>query len=167
MTKEADMTRDDKGMVEKFIRAKVIHEYMREAGYTKCVCFTCGNAAIALRAEGIHVLEVGPHGFLDVHKWFTPAEIHRIWPDYFDATPGHLPAHLMVKIAMKLREIWKDEAVVEMGIDWRVMTGSGETIVCARWAFPNNRIIVGSDGTPATERYYQSALEQIIDEDTP
>lgn len=161
MTKEANTTSEDKGMVEKFIRAKVIHEYMREAGYDKCVCFTCGNAAIALRSEGIHVLEIGPHGFLDVHKWFTPAEIHRIWPDYFDATPGHLPAHLMVKIAMKLRELWKDTP------PWGVMTGSGESIVCSRWAFPERRIVACGDGTPATERNAQSVLEQIIDEDDP
>jgi hypothetical protein len=159
MEREVDMTNaGGNGMIEKYIRAKVIRRYMQEAGYTKAVCFTCGNAAIALRAEGVDTLEIGSKGVLEPKKWWTPAEIHRVFPDYFDATSGHLPAHLMVLIAKELRKAFRV-------IPWGVYTGSGETITCFRWAFPQQKFEPLGDFTPATERNPESALEWIIDDE--
>jgi hypothetical protein len=116
----------------KMIRAKMISEYVRSADYSGVVVFTCGNAAAALRAEGLDVLEIGESGTLAPRQWWTPAEIHRIWPTRFDATSGHLPMPMMAKLTQAFRyhlgELPNGEYLVP--------TGSGETILCLRWAYP-------------------------------
>ena len=116
----------------KQIRAKVIAAYVREAGYRGVVAFSCGNAAAALRDEGLVVVEVGPMGGLRPGKWWRPAEVHQCWPDLFDATSGHLPIPLMLDIAWAFRKHLGDLP----GGGYEVPTGSGETIVCLRWAYP-------------------------------
>lgn len=117
----------------KQIRAELIAQYVREAGYRGCVCFSCGNASRALKEAGLYVVDVSPQGDLEAKRWWTPAEIHRSWPDLFDATSGHLPVPLMAVLAAKFKDhlgcLWVD-------VVYEVPTGSGETITCLRWAYP-------------------------------
>lgn len=118
---------------QKAIRAAVISDYMLRAGITRAVCFTCGNAARALRIAGVtDLIEVGPRGPLQPAEWWTPAMIAQVWPDRFDATPGHLPYHLMIEVARRIRI-----AGPPMPGAYRVPTGSGETITCLRIAWPH------------------------------
>jgi len=116
----------------KKLRARVLADYVREAGYRGVVVFTCGNAAAALREQGLEVVEIGPRGDLHAGKWFTQAEIHRAWPDLFDATSGHLSVPLMGDIAKVFREHLGE---LQPG-RYRVPSGSGETIACLRIAYP-------------------------------
>jgi len=116
----------------KKLRARAIADYVREAGYRGVVVFTCGNAAAALREQGLEVVEIGPRGDLHAGKWFTQAEIHRAWPDLFDATSGHLSVPLMGDIAKVFREHLGDLPPGR----YSVPSGSGETIACLRIAYP-------------------------------
>lgn len=120
---------------QKRIRAAVIAAYMQDAGYAAAVCFTCGNAATALRRAGVRLIEVGPAGVLQPGRWWTPAEIHATWPGHFDATPGHLPYLLMIEIAHEIRD-GNPGGPPPRG-SYRVPTGSGETITCLRIAWPH------------------------------
>jgi hypothetical protein len=117
----------------KKIRAQVIARYVSAAGYRGVVAFSCGNATRELKAAGLWVLDISPDGDLSPsRKWWTPAEIHAAFPDLLDATSGHLPAPLMAEIAKAFRLHLGNlaDAVYE------VPTGSGETITCLRWAYP-------------------------------
>ena len=116
----------------KIIRAKVIKGYVVAAGYDGVVVFSCGNAARALKDEGLFVVEVSPGGELSAGKWWQPAEIRRVWPDLFDATSGHLPMPLMIDIAKALKG-----DIGSLSGSYSVPTGSGETITCLRWAYPD------------------------------
>jgi hypothetical protein len=116
----------------KKIRAQVIADFVRIAGYRGVVVFTCGNAAKTLRDEGLEVTEVGPRGDLKTEKWWTMAEIHRAWPDLFDATSGHLPIPLMGDIAKAYRAHLGELRVGR----YSVPSGSGETVTCLRVAYP-------------------------------
>ena len=117
----------------KIIRAKVIADYMQAAKYSAAVVFTCGNAADALRNAGVDVIEISERGDLRPGKWWRPEEIRRAWPHLFDATSGHLPAPLMVRIAKSIKE---HLGILELGT-YIVPTGSGETIICLRMAYPD------------------------------
>lgn len=132
----------------KALRARTICEYMRRAGIARCVCFSCGNASAALKQEGVETLDISPSGVLMPTLWWWPEDIARVFPTYFDATSGHLPAFLMRRIASKYRGYLGEltDAAYE------VPTGSGETILCLRWAYPNTTFVPVTDGTPATER---------------
>lgn len=156
-------THADKGpryllRMSKVLRSRVVAAYMREAGYRGAVVFSCGNASDALRAQGVRVLAVAPNGDLQTTRWWEPAEIHRTWPELLDATSGHLPVHCMVAIAreyrLRLGELNPD-AIYE------VLTGSGETITCLRWAYPRQVFLPVSDGSAATERDERSPLRLV------
>src|SRR5437016_658912 len=116
----------------KRIRSRIIASYVRAAGYRGVVVFSCGNSAAALREQGLELIEVGPRGDLKTEKWWTPAEIHRTWPDLFDATSGHLSAPLMGDIAKAFRAHLGELPRVR----YAVPSGSGETICCLRVAYP-------------------------------
>ncbi len=116
----------------KALRAKVIARYVQAAGYRGVVCFSCGNASAALEACGLYVVDIGPGGSLQAGQWWTPAEIHKAWPDLFDATSGHLPIPLMLDIARAYRTY-----LGELQGEYQVPTGSGETITCLRYAYPD------------------------------
>jgi hypothetical protein len=147
-------------LMEKTIRSRVIKEYMRAAGYTKAVCFTCGNSGAALRRIRVPVLVVSEReGDLKPGRWWTPAEIRRAWPGWFDATSGHLPAHLMVQIAEDMRK-----TVGPLGrgpID--IPTGSGETLAVMRWAYPSTEFRPIQDSDAGTARHPEQPLRMIIE----
>jgi hypothetical protein len=139
----------------KKIRAQVIAEFIQSAGYKGAVVFGCGNGAAALRECGVYVIDVSARGEIEARKWWTPAEIKKCWPDLFDATSGHLPAWLMLKIATAFREYLGN---IEGGI---VPTGSGETITCLRWAFPEKKFTPIYD-LDASTKYNENAPLNIL-----
>lgn len=136
----------------KAIRAQVIRAHLAESGHPGCVAFSCGNATRALRAAGVWVLDVAPGGALQSTKWWSPAEVHRAWPHLFDATSGHLPIPLMASLAAIFRETFA--ATIEGRPGPHVVpTGSGETVVCLAWAFPDARWIARYDDRQPATRY--------------
>lgn len=144
----------------KQIRARVIADFVRAAGYRGVVVFTCGNAANTLRDEGLDVTEVGPKGDLKTDKWWTLAEIHRAWPDLFDATSGHLTVPLMGDIAKAYCAHLGDLPAGR----YSVPSGSGETVTCLRIAYP----LLTFDPTynnaqPETTRHPDAPLNAVVD----
>lgn len=115
----------------KAIRARIIKEYMAEAGYTRAVCFTCGNAGRELAQAGVDTLVIGDTGTLHPGRWLTSAEVHRMFPTHFDATSGHLNVDLMNRIGHAYRDYLGD-----LPPSVRVPSGSGECLVCLKLAYP-------------------------------
>jgi hypothetical protein len=124
----------------KRLRAAVVKDYvcgMTGLGHTRVVCFSCGNASAALREAGLDVLDISPTGHLEAREWWTPARIAREWPHRFDATSGHLPLPLMVALAERLQQYLRAE--VDPNGHYVVPSGSGETVLALRMAFPHAR----------------------------
>lgn len=138
----------------KQLRSRAVARYMRYAGYQRAVVFTCGNAATALRQQGVLVLEIGPQGVLEPRRWFTPAEIHETWPTLFDATSGHLSAALMAEIAQEFKY---NLGELPNDVSYDVPTGSGETIVCLKIAYPNRKFIACYDQSKSSTTYNEQA----------
>jgi hypothetical protein len=144
----------------KQIRSCVVAGFVRAAGYRGVVVFTCGNSAAALRDQGLEVLEVGPRGDLKTEKWWTQAEIHRAWPDLFDATNGHLSAPLMGDIAKAFRAHLGELPETR----YAVPSGSGETICCLRVAYPLLDFEASYDASkPETRRHADAPLNPFVD----
>lgn len=141
----------------KQIRAQVIKEYMEAGGYERAVCFSCGHAAQELADAGVDVLHIGPHGVLIPGRWFTQAEIHRDFPGFFDATSGHLPNDAMVALA----EAYKAYLGPKYGI-YYVPTGSGETVVCLKMAYPEAEFVAVYNIDEATEYSAQCPLNPLV-----
>lgn len=128
----------------KRIRAALIADYVRAAGYPGVVCFSCGNASAALKGTGLFVVDVSPGGDLRAERWWSPEDIHRVWPSLLDATSGHLTAPLMARLSDALKAHigpLSARSIVD------VPTGSGETIACLRWAYPAVTFRAVFDGT--------------------
>ena len=127
----------------KLLRTFVLRSFLIESGFKKVVIFSCGNASDTLKRHTVgldmSILAIAPNGDLaPTNKWWTPEEIHATFPDYFDATSGHLPMYLMVRMAEELRKNylkWIEFPLLE-GQLYRVPTGSGETIHVLYMAFP-------------------------------
>ena len=154
------MKRSSLHFPHKQIRSHVIGDYVRAAGYRGVVVFSCGNSAAALREQGLEVLEIGPRGDLQTNKWWTPAGIHRTWPDLFDATSGHLPAPLMGDIAKAFRAHLGELP----GACYVVPSGSGETICCLRLAYPLLDFEASyDDSKPETQRHPNAPLNPFVD----
>lgn len=144
----------------KQIRSSVVAGYVRAAGYRGVVVFSCGNSAAALREQGLDVLEVGPRGVLKTDKWWTPAEIQRVWPELFDATSGHLSAPLMGDIAKAFRAHLGELPAAP----YTVPSGSGETIFCLRAAYPLLDFQASyDDSKPETQRHPNAPLNPFVD----
>lgn len=141
----------------KKIRAEVIADYVKAAGYRGVVAFSCGNATHELKRAGLFVVDISPDGDLSPsNKWWTPAEIRFAFPDLFDATSGHLPAHLMITIADKFKGYLGDI------IDSEIPTGSGETITCLRWAYPSVNFKPIRGVSNATEYSHHAPLNYLF-----
>lgn len=143
----------------KIIRSHCIKRYMQEAGIAKAVAFSCGNATRALREVGIDVLAIAPDGDMAPTRWWTPEQIRREFPDRLDATSGHLPISIMVEFSEKLRERFTQ---LKCGFTYEVETGSGETIVCLRWAFPKTTFMPIYNTGHHTKFEKQAILNHII-----
>jgi hypothetical protein len=143
----------------KTIRARLVADEVEDAGWRGVVCFSCGNASRALKEAVPYVVAVAPGGDLVAARWWTPAEVHRAWPDLLDATSGHLPAHLMIELSTALR----DHVGQLREPAYRVPTGSGETIVCLRMAYPGTTFVaVYDDNDPATLYDYRAPLVALV-----
>ena len=143
----------------KTLRSKIIAAYVQRGGYRGAVIFSCGNAASALKAELPDVLAIAPGYDLRAERWWTPDEIARVWPDRFDATSGHLPLHLMVQLS----EVLADVLGPLTAGTYYVPTGSGETVLCLRWAYPATQFVaVYDDRNPATAFDKQAPLAWLV-----
>lgn len=144
---------------EKRIRAEVVQAYMTRCGISYAVCFSCGNASRYLKDAGVPLLDISPQGDLTANRWFTMEEIRRRFPKAFDATSGHLPTDLMLEIADRLRL----ELDFEQGVEYIIPTGSGESVVCLKIAFPQIHFIpeYNNDDT-ATEFNEDAPLNGLV-----
>lgn len=140
----------------KHIRARVIERYMRENGYRLAVCFSCGNASRILKEQGVPCVAVAPDGDLQAGRWWTMAEIRMAFPTAFDATSGQLPVDVMLEIA---REFQKELAdfFADAGTEYVIPTGSGETVLCLKLAFPDKKFIAQWRTDDASCQYEPSA----------
>lgn len=140
----------------KAIRAGCIKEYMK-GRYEKAVCFSCGNAARELQLAGVPTLHIGPKGILQPREWFTPKQIAQTFPDYFDATSGHLPIDLMITIGAAYKEHLK-----ELPKRVYVPSGSGETLVCLKLAYPETGFVAVYDLDEATAYSEECVLNGLV-----
>jgi len=138
--------------LEKKIRARVVANYLRSIGKPKCVCFSCGNASRELKLVGLDVIEV-----IRPPRWYSLAEIQLEY-GVFDATSGHLPMPLMLDICNKLYLKLRSFPDVEY-----LPTGSGETFVCLKMAFPKSKIYAVRNLDEATEYNPQAPLNRLVE----
>lgn len=130
----------------------------------KVVCFTCGNASKNLTQLGLDVLEIGKNGALIPNHWFTQQEIAETFPNYFDATPGHLPMDLMLRIASSYKRELQDR--LDENEEYDVHCGSGETLVCLKLAFPKIKFnaVYNVPGLSAETEYNSEApLNKLVE----
>lgn len=141
----------------KRIRAQAIRQYMAQHGYRKAVCFSCGNASRELRRAGIDTLDVSPTGDMQALRWFTIGEVRDQFPDHFDATSGHLPMDCMQMVA----NMYRDELGDSIG---RIClpTGSGETLVCLKMAYPDSHITAVYNLDAATAYDEHAPLNSLV-----
>lgn len=146
--------------LQKKVRAAVIRRHLQAVGSSSCVCFTCGNAAAALRAEGLEVVEVGRGAKADLvpARWFTYTKVASTFRGIFDATCGHLPLPLIIEIAQQLAAEMGD---LERGI-YAVPSGSGETILCLSIAYPRCQFVAEYGTGGATEYQKNGPLNTLV-----
>lgn len=129
----------------KRLRAVAIKRFMEQAGKSRAVCFSCGNASRALKEAGVETLDISKSGDLEARRWFTMAEIRKAFPNHFDATSGHIPIDCMAEVAREFRGHL--QCLPELIY---LPTGSGETLVELKLAFPTAKIIAVYDLDEAT-----------------
>lgn len=142
----------------KELRSTVIAEYMKRHGFEKAVCFSCGNASRMLKQAGVKTLDISPTGDMQANRWFTIGEIKAAFPDYFDATSGHLPMDCMDAVAnefyFRLHKTMPDAIMLP--------TGSGETLVCLKLAFPKTKITAVYNLDAATQYEPDAPLNDLV-----
>lgn len=141
----------------KKIRANVIKNFIAKKRYRGVVCFSCGNASRELKNVGLNVLDISPKGDLIPNRWFQPSEIAEKFPEYFDATSGHLPMELMIEIAVEYKKY--------LGLSLPscyIPTGSGETIFCLKLAYPKEELIAVYNLDDATEYNENAVLNDTV-----
>ena len=139
----------------KKIRAKVIENYL---GTNKdVICFSCGNASRELKLTSLRVLDISPNGDLIPNRWFSKKEIKSKFPQYFDATSGHLDLDLMYAIGLAYKEYLGELPDVVY-----LPTGSGETLVCLKLVYPNTKFIAVYNLDAATEYSEFCELNELV-----
>lgn len=141
----------------KMIRSGVIRKYIG-GNRDKVVCFSCGNAARALANEGLDVLHIGEEGVLTPNKWFSQREIAYWFGDYFDGTSGHLSVELMQIIGEAYKEFLGDLPELVY-----LPTGSGETLVCLKMAYPNTDFVAVYNLGKETEYNENAPLNRLVE----
>lgn len=143
----------------KQLRAAWIAAYCKRAGYAGVTCLTCGTTGIALieacRKEGLEC-----RVFSNPQRWWGNAEfIEYNGTQFFDATSGHIPLFIICALGEVYREylgeISDDEIVVP--------TGSGETALSLRVAYPNKTIIAQYGESAEIKRDLHAPLNSAID----
>lgn len=149
----------------KFHRAAVVQRYLAESGKApRVVVCTCGNAARKLRKVGLNVFEVGRFGTLVPSRWLTPEDVAQAFPNRFDATSGHLPLFLMLRVAVMLRAKCPEgvEIAAKRG-QIHVPSGSGESAVITALAFPGAQVVaVFNNSKPATRYEKENVLYSVF-----
>lgn len=141
----------------KFIRAQVIKKFLINKKYDGVVCLSCGNATKALKKVGLYTIDISPNGDFNANRWFTPSEINTIFPTYFDATSGHLSLEVMQLIG----EAFKEQLGELPDVNY-VPTGSGETLVCLKLAYPNKKFIAVYNLDDATKFDDKATLNSLV-----
>ena len=126
-------------------------------GHRTAVCFSCGNASAELKAVGVDVIDVSPRGDLLPLRWFAPHEIASVFPGAFDATSGHLPIECMAMVADEFKRYLR-----EVPPRLYVPSGSGETIVALKMAFPDIWMCAVYDIDDATEYSEFAPLNAVV-----
>lgn len=142
----------------KKLRAQAIKAYMSQYGYDKAVCFSCGNASKALKDAGINTLDISASGDMQALRWFTIGEIKQWFSAVFDATSGHLPFDCMQLVAQEYKEY-----IQELPDSIYLPTGSGETLVCLKMAFPNTKITAVYNLNDATRYDHDAPLNKLVE----
>ena len=143
----------------KQLRAAIIKEYLARSRYNKVVCFSCGNAVKALKEAGVDTLYIGDNGDFKPSKWFTPSDINYIFPEYFDATSGHLSIEIMLAIAESYKNYLgelNDDIIY-------VPTGSGETVFCLKLAYPQKKFVAVYNLNDATRYDEENPFNKIVE----
>ncbi len=92
-------------------------------------------------------------------QWRSPAWIKAEYPRRFDATPGHLPLHLMVQLARAYRRHLGRLA----DACYYVPTGSGETVICLKIAYPEKKFVpVYRQRSPHTQYDPRAPLNPVV-----
>jgi len=141
-------------IAEKQIRSSVIETYLISTGQpAEAVIFSCGNASKCLAEKNIKVTQVN-----NPARWYSYTEIYQKYK-IFDATSGHLPFPLMLLIAALLKEqfpeLKKESHLV-------LPTGSGETLVCLKIAFPHLQITAIYNENKNTQYNKRAPLNNIV-----
>lgn len=144
----------------KDLRANLLRGYIGTD--KKYVCFSCGNTSSALKQLGLDVLDISPNGDLVPNRWFTMQEIQDIFPQYFDATCGHLSIELMNKLSNIYRGAYREKLFNYDKII--VPTGSGETICCLSLAFPDKKFIARYNIDASTEYHKEAPLNKLVEQ---
>lgn len=142
----------------KKIRAKVIEKYLKDLNINDVICFSCGNASRELKNTSLNVLDISPTGDLIANRWFTKKEIKKYFPNYFDATSGHLENDLMILIGQEYKK-----HLGTLDKLTYVPSGSGETLVCLKLAYPDNDFIAVYNIDKATEYSKDCELNKLVE----
>lgn len=134
-------------------RSKIIKEYTDKP----LVCLTCGNSATNLEKQGLKVIHIGENGTLTPNKWFTQKEIKQYFPNHFDTTSGHLNMELMNKISTEYKKQLKT-----LPNKIYLPTGSGETLICLKLAFPQTKIIAVYNINKETQYHPEAPLNNLV-----
>lgn len=139
----------------KFHRAAVVQRYLSESGKApRVVVVTCGNSARKLRKVGLSVYEIGVQGPLVPTRWLTPEDIAQAFPNRFDATSGHLPLFLMLRVAAMLRAKHPEGIdIARTGGRIHVPSGSGESAVITALAFPGAQVVAVFNNSKPDTKY--------------
>lgn len=132
----------------KKLRSKVIKEYINKTAFSKVVCFSCGNASRELKNVGLNVLDVSPTGDLIANRWFKSSDFKKYFAEYFNATSGYLPFDLMFEIGKEFKNYLGDLPQTNY-----IATGSGETLVCLKLAYPDKSFIAVYDNSNIATTY--------------
>lgn len=141
----------------KLIRAEVIKNFLAGKKYDGVVCFSCGNATRALKKVGLTTIDISPSGDFIANHWFTPSDVAAIFPTYFDATSGHLSLEVMELIGKAFKEHLGELPNVNY-----VPSGSGETLVCLKLAYPDKKFVAVYNLDDATKFDEEATLNKLV-----
>lgn len=121
----------------KRIRAEYVAAWCRAALVHGVVCCSSGRAAaeleVACRRTGLRVVAL-----VQPRRWYQAHELALEFPGLLDATPGHLPMHMLPMLGEAYRAHLEGNGIELHRARSPVVvpTGSGETLVALATAYP-------------------------------
>jgi hypothetical protein len=142
----------------KRLRAEFLAQHCVRSGFTGIACLTCGTTGIALiHACQKHDLEC--RVFSNPKRWWSNEEfIKHNGTQFFDATSGHIQLLLMCKLGLIYRGLLGD--IEDSSIT--VPSGSGETALSLKFAYPDKIIIAEYGNTKETKKEPYAPLNEIV-----